>query len=97
MSGGDSQPEGMYVVDLSKVDRTFRKLGMVEFLKNDLSSEEMALSKKKGYTPFQWKLIRGFRKMLDEELYILRLEHDFSDKKVLSDLPKAKTFHFQGL
>ncbi len=82
MSGVDSQPEGMISVDKSKVDRTFRKLGMVDFLKRDLSDEEVAISKKKGYTPFQWKLIKGFHKMLDDELYLLRLEHDFSDKNV---------------
>lgn len=82
MCGDGSHQEEMFEVDLSRVARAFRKIGMMDYWQQDLSEAEKTLSRRKGYSAFQWKLEKAFRKMLDEELYLYKLEQEAKGKKI---------------
>ena len=73
---GSNQEGGSYELNRDKIARAFRKVGMLDYWQNELSAEELRHAVKRGYSILQWKLLRYFRKMLDDELLMYKQEQE---------------------
>ena len=74
MFGADSKSEEMYELDPKKVERAFRKVGMLNYLKESISIDEQNEARRKGFSDFQWKLLEYFKRLLYEELDLYKQE-----------------------
>ena len=72
--------DGSYELDRNRIARAFQKVGMLDFWKQSLPKCEIKLSERRGYSILQWKLLRCFRKMLEDELYQYKLEQETQGK-----------------
>ena len=63
-----------YEVDLEKVNRAAKKVGLFETFYVPPTPEESSYLKRKGLTVLQWRLLTLYKSMFDQELQIRKQE-----------------------
>lgn len=75
-SNDGRQTEKMEMIDLTKATRAMKRLGLFDFFSKALPEREYERAQELGLSVLQWKLYKGFRKMLGEELLSIKMEKD---------------------
>lgn len=65
-----------YEVDLEKVNRAAKKVGLFETFYVPPTAEETKYLARKGLTVLQWRLLTLYKRMFDQELQLQKQEQD---------------------